>query len=893
DGEYQIGSWDGTDHKTIYKIPTEDQGQWVHLAGVYDGTNWILYRNGIEVSKTSNTTGAVSVSNNWAIGAKGTTSNGSERFFNGQIDEVRIWNTNRTREEILNNQNQTLNGNETGLVAYYRANEGTGTILTDSSINKLNGTLIGGTSWTYSDSEPSDFIGLNFNSTNWNTPQTFQVVGINDAIADGTVPYNIITTVTSEDPNYNKLAIAPIPLTNTEDSDTAKIIITPPGQVIEGRQNVYSVKLNSQPVGEIRVIMTPKVDQFQLNNEDIGEPLTLTFNASNWNQTQTVRVTAVDDSVVEYFQTSQIEFKVETGNVKDFESKWQNNTPEKALDLGKITGGIERTGLSIDSTSRITDTDWYKFTLPTQGTAKDFVEIQFTNAKGDLNLELYPTSSNLTLDGVDDYVEISDSNSIDFNTNENFTVEAWIKADANQPDKRTGDNDIIEKWNEIGGYPFVIRYLNSSGQIQAARYDGSNNPKIISSIAINDNQFHHVAFVKNGKNLSLYIDGILNGAAVDTTTGNTQNSSPLYIGNRANKNYFKGQIDEVRIWNAVRSQQDIQDNKDKTLNGNETGLVAYYQINEGTGDTLTDSTVNKLDGKFINGTIKNSRSTTENKERIELNGLKAGDYLLKVSGKDSTTSNDYKLILGDADYQYRTAPIVTTNGKTLTALDVTIKDNDLPTAKIIAGPTASEVFGQPSYFTVQLNAPAPLDGNGIVVGYKVVGGSATLNTDTTPGDYRIQNNQKEGTVRIAPGEIQANIIVSPVDDKLVEDLNLKTVSQDTTFVPTSGKTQLKFTFETETSFDTQYEIPKGSQLKFNNGVIGTLEGKATFTNTHLKFDGIDDYVNLGNPTNLNITGKITIEAWVKLDNISGLRNIVAHGYNLNPNGEVFLRIADG
>ena len=767
--------------------------EWHHVAVVGNGQNVILYLDGIEVKRGgSSTTNYGTSADPFKIGA-GVWSGGIIHPFKGQIADVRIWNVARSKEEIDNNKNRQLNANETGLVAYYQAKEGSGNTLVDSGNSNLDGTLMNGTSWLKS-SEPSDFVSRTFNANNWDQPQSFQVVGINDAIADGTVPYNIITTVTSEDPNYNKLAIAPIPLTNTEDSDTAKIIITPPGQVEEGRQNVYSVKLNSQPVGEIRVIMTPKVDQFQLNNEDIGEPLTLTFNASNWNQTQTVRVTAVDDSVVEYFQTSQIEFKVETGNVKDFESKWQNNTPNQALDLGKITGGIERTGLTIDSTSTITDTDWYKFTLPTQGTAKDVVEIQFTNAKGDLNLELYPTSSNLTLDGVDDYVEISDSNSIDFNTNENFTVEAWIKADANQPDKRTGDNDIIEKWNEIGGYPFVISYLNSSGQIQAARYDGSNNPKIVSSIAINDNQFHHVAFVKNGKNLSLYIDGILNGAAVDTTTGNTQNSSPLYIGNRANKNYFKGQIDEVRIWNAVRSQQDIQDNKDKTLNGNETGLVAYYQINEGTGDTLTDSTVNKLDGKFINGTIKNSRSTTENKERIELNGLKAGDYLLKVSGKDSTTSNDYKLILGDADYQYRTAPIVTTDGKTLTALDVTIKDNDLPTAKIIAGPTASEVFGQPSYFTVQLNAPAPLDGNGIVVGYKVVGGSATLFEDINNngildagedfndnnkldfGDYRIQNNQKEGTVRIAPGEIQANIIVSPVDDKLVEDLNLEVLN---------------------------------------------------------------------------------------------------------------------
>jgi hypothetical protein len=704
-GKMTFHIFNGSTAKFITTSEVFPDKQWVHVTAVNDGKgNAYIYWNGelkasgtgqnvpLNVSRTNQYIGR----SNWS----------QDALFKGQIDEVRIWNVARSQQDIQVNQNQALNGNETGLVDYYKANEGAGTTLIDSTVNKSNGILQGGTSWTKTYSEPSDFIGLNFNATNWNTPQTFQVVGINDAIADGTVPYNIITTVTSEDPNYNKLAIAPIPLTNTEDSDTAKIIITPPGQVIEGRQNVYSVKLNSQPVGEIRVIMTPKVDQFQLNNEDIGEPLTLTFNASNWNQTQTVRVTAVDDSVVEYFQTSQIEFKVETGNVKDFESKWQNNTPEKALDLGKITGGVERTGLSIDSTSTggvegtglsidsiSTDIDWYKFTLPTQGTAKDFVEIQFANAKGDLNLELYQISNSATA-------------------------------------------------------------------------------------------------------------------------------------------------------------------------------------------------------------VKTSLSTTTDKERIELNGLAAGEYLLKVSGKDSTTSNDYKLIIGDADYQYRTAPIVTTDGKVLTALDVTIKDNDLPTAKIIAGPTASEVFGQPSYFTVQLNAPAPLDGNGIVVGYKVVGGSATLFEDINNngildagedfnsnnkldfGDYRIQNNQTQGTVRIAPGEIQANIIVSPVDDKLVEDLNLKTISRDTTFVSTSanGKTTLRFNFETETPFDTQYEIPKGSLLKFDNGIIGTLEGKATFTDTFLNFDGKDDYVATTQSL-MNNLSSFTMEGWVKANSLREGESVSLFGQN--------------
>ena len=46
-GQYQIGSWDGTDHFAASAVPAGDVGTWVHLAGVYDGTAWHLYRNGL------------------------------------------------------------------------------------------------------------------------------------------------------------------------------------------------------------------------------------------------------------------------------------------------------------------------------------------------------------------------------------------------------------------------------------------------------------------------------------------------------------------------------------------------------------------------------------------------------------------------------------------------------------------------------------------------------------------------------------------------------------------------------------------------------------------------------------------------------------------------------
>lgn len=58
-GQYQVGSWNGANHIATAAIPSADIGQWVHLAGVYDGSAWRLYRNGTEVAATIDATGPV------------------------------------------------------------------------------------------------------------------------------------------------------------------------------------------------------------------------------------------------------------------------------------------------------------------------------------------------------------------------------------------------------------------------------------------------------------------------------------------------------------------------------------------------------------------------------------------------------------------------------------------------------------------------------------------------------------------------------------------------------------------------------------------------------------------------------------------------------------------
>ncbi|MFP4101332.1 LamG domain-containing protein, partial [Coleofasciculus sp.] len=201
-------------------------------------------------------------------------------------------------------------------------------------------------------------------------------------------------------------------------------------------------------------------------------------------------------------------------------------------------------------------------------------------------------------DGTTGYVEIPDSDFIDFGTDEDFTITAWIKASPEQLDTEAGDNDVIEKWSGAPeGYPYVIRYLNQSGKILAARYDGlfanPNNPTVNSIVSVDDGQFHHIAFIKEGSTLSLYVDGILKDTNTDTTNRPTQNNSPLFLarrGGNAFDNFFRGSIDEVAIYNSALSPDEV---------------AAQYTTGTGTATSrnLGGLTVNNAANIIANDTI--------------------------------------------------------------------------------------------------------------------------------------------------------------------------------------------------------------------------------------------------------------------------------------------------
>lgn len=108
---YVVGSSDGVDsHTASFPVPSEDLGSltWIHLVGTYDGANWKLFRNGVQVASVADTVGALPVADGrWAIGSTG---NGWADAFAGEIDEVAIYDHSLTAARVAAHYSDGKNG---------------------------------------------------------------------------------------------------------------------------------------------------------------------------------------------------------------------------------------------------------------------------------------------------------------------------------------------------------------------------------------------------------------------------------------------------------------------------------------------------------------------------------------------------------------------------------------------------------------------------------------------------------------------------------------------------------------------------------------------------------------------------------------------------------------
>lgn len=142
---------DGVNHMYATTTTTPlNANEWAHVAGVFDATvpSMKIYVNGVEqaTSVVGSETSIKNTSLSVGIGAR-VGSLPAGQFFQGQLDEVRIWNTARSLTQIRDNMNSKLGGSESNLAGYWNINEGSdntcsgGEDVCDKTSNGNHGTL--------------------------------------------------------------------------------------------------------------------------------------------------------------------------------------------------------------------------------------------------------------------------------------------------------------------------------------------------------------------------------------------------------------------------------------------------------------------------------------------------------------------------------------------------------------------------------------------------------------------------------------------------------------------------------------------------------------------------------------------------------------------------------
>lgn len=231
--------------------------------------------------------------------------------------------------------------------------------------------------------------------------------------------------------------------------------------------------------------------------------------------------------------------------------------------------------------------------------------------------------SSLLFNGVDQFVRVPDSTSL---RPVNLTLESWV----NFAGFSASDVFIAKGLGGADDNAYAIWY--SSGQLHGYI---SGSTTLNYTWAPEVGRWYHVAYVFDdaANTHLLYVDGV-QVASGSVNNSITYDTRPVHLGadstgDTAN-HFFAGKLDDVRIWSVARAAGDIAAARFLRLNGNEAGLAAYWRLDEGTGQTTADATVNANNGQ-LNGLPVWSASGTPGPSTSPL----AAQYLLGLTLKDS------------------------------------------------------------------------------------------------------------------------------------------------------------------------------------------------------------------------------------------------------------------
>ena len=599
---------------------------WGHIAITRSGSDITVYVNGVK-DATGRWNGAFSIK---AIGR------GNRGFVKGKMDEIRIWDIARTETEISNSYDATVDPSSAGLIGYWGFNEAD-QIITDASSSANHGSLgvstaigaddpvrldstaplnencgdpdpdpvspvanddtvnpieIGETiSFSVTDNDEETDSTLDLSSVEIVSPPSAGGATVN---TDGTITYQhtgetattdtLIYTVKNTAGLISNEATVTFTITIVEPINVAPTANDDPTVSVEvGKTISFSVTGNDEDTdgnldsSSVEIVSTPNAGEATVNTDG-----TITYEHTGTTATEDTLTYTVAD-------TAGLISNEATVTITITQTEPDNLPPVVVEDTATVQAG-EAVSIDVLANDSVSDGTLDKSTLvivngPSSGTVEidtatgiityshdgsastsDSFSYTVEDDQGELSNEATVTVSisqdpvvgscgkGIELDGINDWINIPNLSLND------FTIEGWFNL-------APGIDFKDPLFGQEGSGPDIHF---TAGRVRLYAY----GVRVTANTALTADTWGHIAITRSGSDITVYVNG------VKDATGRWNGAFSIKAIGRGNRGFVKGKMDEIRIWDIARTETEISNSYDATVDPSSAGLIGYWGFNE-------------------------------------------------------------------------------------------------------------------------------------------------------------------------------------------------------------------------------------------------------------------------------------------------------------------------
>ncbi len=551
----------------------------------------------------------------------------------------------------------------------------------------------------------------------------------------------------------------------------------------------------------------------------------------------------------------------------------------------------------------------------------------------------------LRFDGVDDYVEVGNSASL--NPAAELSLAVWVNASS-----FSSTQLLVSKYG-AGGIQYFMR-IQSGGRVRFGLNAGGIVTDVNTNTTLSANTWHHVAATYDGTQMRVYVDGVLDAFATKTGLMNDNGSNLNIARHEANRMFFNGLLDEVRLYNQALTDSEVLALFDPGTGDSTPPVITNISTS---GLTTSSATTTWDTDEPADSQIEYGLDT--NYGQLVFDPTLTTSHSLTITGLSSSTTYHFRVL--SADGSGNSAASGDNAFTTLVLANPPALAFAQPAAgATVVGPTVDVTYVASGDLTQADHAHLQLDSNPEVMdldfdgsfqftnvpvgphtltGYlatanhsKIAGTDASVSfstvADTTPPTVSLtapaDGAMVSGTITIT-ADASDNVAVAGVQFSVdgnnigaLDTTSPYSVTLDTTTLADSSHTLTAAALDTSGNVDTDsiaiiidnaatidpslaayWTLDDGSGFtatdSSGNGNDGTLINGPIWATGHvngaLDFDGSDDYIDAGDHASLNPTDAVTISAWVNTRNLTTTQMLVSK-YD-GPNAQYFLRIQSG